>query len=279
MLCFLLIRTLWKRHGLPQQLSESGFPVQGQIYLRYIIINVWTRCVPCVGVTRACAVCNAMLFYRQKENRPPVWIAWVQLHFEFEDASSNPGKPAGVFFRFFSSGFFFSLLFCFFFIFFPHLFSNVEHSTSSPNERVWRITQLAKLSFNHPSVVLTADVFQFLIKMLVFFAQILHHQVRTHVRTYKNLFGTARLATSLPCLCRLIWGILSSARSFAPKVSYIHLDPVCCLILQSDQSQMLGALSLSSMYISASWYIQQRKMQQGNRDARILLRVISENRK
>ena len=40
----------------------------------------------------------------------------------------------------------------------------LEHSTSTPNERVWRITQLAKLSFNHPSVVLTADVFQFVIK-------------------------------------------------------------------------------------------------------------------
>ena len=36
----------------------------------------------------------------------------------------------------------------------------MEHSTSTPNERVSRITQLAKLSFNHPSVVLTADVFQ-----------------------------------------------------------------------------------------------------------------------
>ena len=32
---------------------------------------------------------------------------------------------------------------------------------SAPNDRVWRITQLAKLSFNHPSVVLTADVFNF----------------------------------------------------------------------------------------------------------------------
>ena len=38
----------------------------------------------------------------------------------------------------------------------------MEHSTSTPNERVWRITQLAKLSFNHQSVVLTADVFHFL---------------------------------------------------------------------------------------------------------------------
>ena len=37
---------------------------------------------------------------------------------------------------------------------------HLEHSASAPNERVWRITQLAKLSFNHPSVVLTADVFQ-----------------------------------------------------------------------------------------------------------------------
>ena len=40
----------------------------------------------------------------------------------------------------------------------------MEYSTSTPNERVWRITQLAKLSFNHLSVVLTADVFQFFIK-------------------------------------------------------------------------------------------------------------------
>ena len=31
---------------------------------------------------------------------------------------------------------------------------------SAPNERVWRITHLAKLSFNRPSVELTADVFQ-----------------------------------------------------------------------------------------------------------------------
>ena len=36
----------------------------------------------------------------------------------------------------------------------------MEHSTSAPNERIWRITPLVKLSFNHPSVVLTADVFQ-----------------------------------------------------------------------------------------------------------------------
>ena len=35
----------------------------------------------------------------------------------------------------------------------------MQHSTSAPNERVWRIAQLASFSFNHPSVVLTADVF------------------------------------------------------------------------------------------------------------------------
>ena len=40
----------------------------------------------------------------------------------------------------------------------------MDYSTSAPNERVWRITQLANLSFNHPSVALTADVFQFFIK-------------------------------------------------------------------------------------------------------------------
>ena len=36
----------------------------------------------------------------------------------------------------------------------------MEHSISAPKERVLRVTQLAKLSYNHSSVVLTADVFQ-----------------------------------------------------------------------------------------------------------------------
>ena len=40
----------------------------------------------------------------------------------------------------------------------------MEHRTSAPNERVLRTTQLAKLSFNHQSVVLTADVFQYFYK-------------------------------------------------------------------------------------------------------------------
>ena len=41
----------------------------------------------------------------------------------------------------------------------------MEHSTSAPNERVLRTTQLAKFSFNHPWVVLTADVFQYFYKI------------------------------------------------------------------------------------------------------------------
>ena len=43
---------------------------------------------------------------------------------------------------------------------FTNTILQMEHRTSSPNERVSRTNQLAKLSFNHPSVVLTADVFQ-----------------------------------------------------------------------------------------------------------------------
>ena len=39
-----------------------------------------------------------------------------------------------------------------------------SYSTSEPNSSAWRITQFAKLSFKHPSVVLTAAVFQFFIK-------------------------------------------------------------------------------------------------------------------
>ena len=41
----------------------------------------------------------------------------------------------------------------------------MEYSTSAPNERVWRVTQLAKLSFKHPSVGLTADVLNFFCKI------------------------------------------------------------------------------------------------------------------
>ena len=37
----------------------------------------------------------------------------------------------------------------------------MERSTSAPDERVLRTTQLARLSFNHPSVVLTTDVVQY----------------------------------------------------------------------------------------------------------------------
>ena len=40
----------------------------------------------------------------------------------------------------------------------------MEHSTSAPNGRVLRTTQLAKLSFNQPPVVLTADIFQYFYK-------------------------------------------------------------------------------------------------------------------
>ena len=40
----------------------------------------------------------------------------------------------------------------------------MKHSTSALNERVLRTTQRAKLSFNHPSVVVTADVFQYFSK-------------------------------------------------------------------------------------------------------------------
>ena len=47
----------------------------------------------------------------------------------------------------------------------PYFTNVMEHSTSAPNERVLRTTQLAKLSFNHPSVVLTADFCQYFNKV------------------------------------------------------------------------------------------------------------------
>ena len=41
----------------------------------------------------------------------------------------------------------------------------MEHSTTAPNERVLRVTQLTKFSFNHVSVALTADVYQYFHKI------------------------------------------------------------------------------------------------------------------
>ena len=49
-----------------------------------------------------------------------------------------------------------------------HHILQMEHGTSAPNERVLRTTHLAKLSFNHPSVVLTADVFQCFYKIIYY---------------------------------------------------------------------------------------------------------------
>ena len=42
----------------------------------------------------------------------------------------------------------------------------MAHSTSAPNERVLRGTQLAKLSFNHILSVALADVFQYFCKKM-----------------------------------------------------------------------------------------------------------------
>ena len=48
---------------------------------------------------------------------------------------------------------------------FTNTILQMEHSTSAPNERVRRIMQRSKLSVNHTSVVLTADVFQYFYKI------------------------------------------------------------------------------------------------------------------
>ena len=66
----------------------------------------------------------------------------------------------------------------------PYLYYkwNID-STSAPNERVSRITQLAKLSFNHPSVVLTADVFQYFYESPPQIFEELTHN-RTNIKSY-----------------------------------------------------------------------------------------------
>ena len=71
-----------------------------------------------------------------------------------------------------------------------HITHVMEHSTSAPNERVLRTTQLAKLSFNHPSVVLTADVFQnFYKKLARFFLRRLARSLDNSVTSLAPLFS------------------------------------------------------------------------------------------
>ena len=76
----------------------------------------------------------------------------------------------------------------------------MEHNTSAPNERVSRITQLAKLSFNHLSVVLTAVVFQFFIKFadgfVSFFVVIRRENTRTWYLIYEVRLTYGKRVTS-----------------------------------------------------------------------------------
>ena len=58
----------------------------------------------------------------------------------------------------------------------------MDHSTSAPNERVWHTTQLAKLSFNHPSVVLTPKVFPYFYKIVGYKQKLVHPPVSSQKR-------------------------------------------------------------------------------------------------
>ena len=78
-------------------------------------------------------------------------------------------------------------------MYFTNTIFQLEHSTRTPNKRVWRITQLAKLSFNHPSVVLTADVFQFFMETVSFN----HSNGRTHSWRFSTFYKKSILGSML----------------------------------------------------------------------------------
>ena len=67
----------------------------------------------------------------------------------------------------------------------------MEHGTSAPNERVWRITQLAELSLNHPSVVFVADVH----KIVTYYCSShnLSLDIRTHAYSGTYAYGARPL--------------------------------------------------------------------------------------
>ena len=66
-----------------------------------------------------------------------------------------------------------------------HTVLQMEHGTSAPAERVLHTTQFAKFSFNHPSVVLTADVFRFFTIFFINFV-ILKKSTRSYTTTESN---------------------------------------------------------------------------------------------
>ena len=88
---------------------------------------------------------------------------------------------------------------------------DVKHSTSAPNERVWRITQLAKLSLNHPSVVLTADVFQYLTQW----------RFSTFIKYLYKTKSNCKIRR--PNTCKNVMGLLLVLREASLLLAVLHI--------------------------------------------------------
>ena len=91
---------------------------------------------------------------------------------------------------------------------YQYILLQMGYCTKASNERVWRITQLAKLSLNHPSVVLTADVFQYFRTVYL---------VCTIPRIVSNDCNSSALCASRPC----------SRREAGPFVCFFPTVPAC----------------------------------------------------
>ena len=91
------------------------------------------------------------------------------------------------------------------------------------NERVWGSTQLAKLSFNYPSVVLTADAFRFFdflrIKVVV----------EGGLRRGGLTTGLAPHMTVITekCIYFVVFGIVKSRRYMQPYCLWVHEKKSC----------------------------------------------------
>ena len=106
------------------------------------------------------------------------------------------------------------------------------HGTSTPIERVWRITQPAKLSFNNPSVVLTADVFQFFVKCSRAIVRVRHYE--------KMSFAMPVCARTYQVYVRTSAAFIMSSRPSPANVdtSSAHIS-IQSLLLQLTAAEMV----------------------------------------
>ena len=124
----------------------------------------------------------------------------------------------------------------------------LKFKKSAPNERVLRTTQLAKLGFNHPSVVLTADVFHFLNKKCSWGQQLSFQKTRHDFSTLWQAFSPGDVK-KCPLLSLMSYWSIFERNLFAN---------FCMIVLSPDEMHSRALVPGIVTVVNTSWIIRPR---------------------